>query len=212
MQNNHRKSTKAKIYGVTLAVCAVIAGVSAYLFASDASEERDGVVTTVSAPEQAVVQSGPSQHPQLTEKEPEADTTPAVEETLMPVTGHVLHGYAADKLSYNTTTRDWRTHSGVDIAAPLGQQVKAARSGTVMSVYEDEQYGHTVVLQHTGGYTTTYSGLAEDVPVYAGKIVAAGEVLGQIGTTALVEKALEPHLHFEVCQNGESIDPAGFLY
>ena len=212
MQNNHRKNTKAKLYGIALAVCAVVIGVSGYFFVSDASEEQQAL--QVSATEQSTMPPVTQHQPQQEQErdKPSVQTQIEVEQTVMPVTGQVLYGYASEKLAYNTTTRDWRTHNGVDIAAALGENVKAAKGGTVMSVYEDEQYGYTVVLQHTGGYTTAYGGLAEQVPVHAGQVLAAGEIIGQVGNTALVEKALEPHLHFEVCQNAVPVDPAGFLY
>ena len=130
----------------------------------------------------------------------------------MPVSGTVIQNYAMDRLTYNETTRDWRVHNGVDLAAPLGQEVQAARAGTVTAVFEDEAYGVTVVLQHAGGWSSRYCGLAEEPSVTAGDTVEAGQVLGTVGTTALVETAQEPHLHFEVYCNGEPADPAGFLY
>lgn len=214
MQNNNSKNSKAKRFYAIVAVCALIIGVSGYFFFSDASEEQSQIAESLSVPTQA--QTDAAQMEELPAKEPqEQPHTPAktaVEETVLPVTGQLLQDFSVDKLAYNQTTRDWRIHGGVDLTAQLGQQVKAARSGTVMAVYEDEYYGNTVVLQHADGYTTTYSGLAEEVPVSAGEHVTAGQTIATVGTTALVEKALEPHLHFEVSKNGEPIDPAGFLY
>lgn len=131
---------------------------------------------------------------------------------MVPVSGDVLEGFAADKLTYHATTRDWRVHHGVDLAAEQGQEVRAAKSGTVLAVYEDDYYGVTVVLQHEDGYTTAYCGLAEEPAVAAGEDVTAGETVGLVGSTALIESALESHLHFEVCKDGEPIDPASFLY
>ena len=117
-----------------------------------------------------------------------------------------------DHLTYNATTQDWRVHNGVDLAAPLGQEVRAAKSGTVSAVFEDEYYGYTVVVQHEGGYASHYCNLEEAPAVVAGDTVTAGQVLGTVGSTALIEAAEEPHLHFEVYLNGESVNPAGFLY
>ena len=59
-----------------------------------------------------------------------------------------------DCLSYNETTRDWRVHNGVDIAAEEGTPVMAAADGQVYTVYEDETMGTTVVIRHEDGYTT----------------------------------------------------------
>ena len=68
------------------------------------------------------------------------------------------------------------------------------------------------MVRHEGGWSSCYCGLAEELSVAAGDVVTAGQVLGTVGNTALVETNQEPHLHFEVYRNGEPADPAGFLY
>ena len=154
-----------------------------------------------------------TEQPETQEPSQQAEPTQVqIEDTVMPVSGDVLQGYAMEVLSYNETTRDWRTHGGVDLAAELGSSVLAARAGTVMAVYEDAYLGMTVALQHADGYTTSYSGLAKEVSVAAGEQVQAGQIIGTVGESALIETALEPHLHFEVTCNGEAVDPASFLY
>ena len=119
--------------------------------------------------------------------------------------------YAMDCLSYNQTTRDWRVHNGVDIAAAEGTSVLAAADGTVYTVYDDETMGTTVVIRHEDGYTTKYSCLAQEVMVAAGDIVTMGQQIGCVGTTALLESALDPHVHFSVTCDNEVVDPAEFL-
>lgn len=212
MQNNNKRNSKAKGYYILLAACALVIGVSGYVFLSDAGEEQRQVEETalsipMTTPEE---ETSPEKQPAA-----EGETAPTLaqsEQTWLPVSGDVVQNYAMDKLSYNATTRDWRTHGGVDLAAELGQEVRAAKAGTVMAVYEDDYYGMTVVLQHTGGYTTSYCGLTAEIPVSAGEEVAGGQVIGTVGDTALIETAMDSHLHFEVCKNGEQVDPASFLY
>ena len=114
-------------------------------------------------------------------------------------------------LSYNPTTRDWRVHNGIDIAAEPGTEVCAAADGTVYTVYEDETMGTTVVIRHDGGYVTKYASLAAEVSVSAGQSVKAGDVIGTVGCTALLETAIGDHLHFSVTCDGESMDPNDFL-
>lgn len=116
-----------------------------------------------------------------------------------------------DKLAYNETTKDWRVHAGIDIAGELGQSVCAAADGVVYAVYEDGELGQTVVLTHSGDYTTYYSNLAEDVSVSVGEKVKAGTELGEIGQTAVAEKAQQPHLHFAVYHGKTALDPSEFL-
>ena len=128
-----------------------------------------------------------------------------------PVDGAVVQGYSMDRLSYNATTRDWRTHAGMDIAAPEGSEVRAAAEGTVLGVFADELLGQTVTVEHAGGWVTHYSNLAEEVAVSAGDRVEAGQVLGAVGRTALAEVGSEPHLHFAVYRNNVPQDPEAFL-
>ena len=116
-----------------------------------------------------------------------------------------------DCLSYNETTRDWRVHNGVDIAAEAGTQVLAAADGTVTRVWEDETMGYSVEIRHEGGYTTRYSSLAETIAVEEGDTVTMGQAIGLVGDTALVENGLGPHVHFSVTSQDAPMDPADFL-
>ena len=106
---------------------------------------------------------------------------------------------------------DWRTHDGIDIAAETGSCVYAAADGEVYSVYEDETMGTTVVLVHDGGYTTRYASLSEDVQVSAGDKVQAGQTIGYVGVSAMLESGIGEHVHFAVSCSGKSIDPLEFL-
>ena len=139
------------------------------------------------------------------------NTAPKVFKTVAPVDGETVAEYAMDCLSYNQTTRDWRVHNGVDIAAAEGTPVLAAADGTVYTVYDDETMGTTVVIRHEDGYTTKYSCLAQEVMVAAGDTVTMGQQIGCGGTTAVLESALDPHVHFSVTCYNEVVDPAEFL-
>ena len=77
--------------------------------------------------------------------------------------------------------------------------------------YNNKVMGTTVVIRHEDGYTTKYSCLAQEVMVAAGDIVTMGQQIGCVGTTALLESALDPHVHFSVTCDNEVVDPAEFL-
>ncbi len=125
--------------------------------------------------------------------------------------GQTVAVYAMDSLTYNETTRDWRVHNGIDLAAEAGTKVCAAADGEVYTVYEDEAMGTTVVIRHDGGYTTRYASLAEEVMVQSGDQVTMGQAIGTVGTTALMESAIGDHVHFSVTCDGEIISPNDFL-
>ena len=143
---------------------------------------------------------------------PETEAASRVREPrVRPVEGSPVQGYSMDKLVYNPTTRDWRTHAGTDLAAPAGSPVRAAEAGTVLAVFEDDLLGTTVTLDHGSGWVTHYANLDKEVQVAAGDKVSAGQALGAVGKTALGELSAEPHLHFAVYRNNVPQDPELFL-
>lgn len=221
--NSMKQFWKDNGYYILLGLCIAAVGVSGYFFVSGALGEREQTQQVLSVPAtvEKIPQTDAAQSGKTGETEAEAASVEEIDEAavmaqspevVLPVSGAVVQNYAMDRLIYHDTTRDWRVHSGVDLAAEPGQNVKAARAGTVEAVYEDGYYGTTVVLRHENDYTSRYCNLAEAVPVAAGDTVAAGQTIGTVGATALIESAEESHLHFEVCFQGEPIDPAGFLY
>lgn len=222
MQNKRSKGirnfVKGKGYYIVLLLCAVAVGVSGY-FLLNKSEPvpttEDTTQTTPSASVNGSENTTDAATDVLATEGTQTPSTQATEQTpvvrLRPVEGEMVYAFAADHLAYNETTRDWRTHEGVDFSAELGQQVLAAADGTVYTIYEDENLGMTVVLRHADGYTTHYANLAEEVAVSVGQTVQAGDVLGTVGQTACVETATEPHLHFAVFCNNVPADPEAFL-
>lgn len=102
-------------------------------------------------------------------------------------------------------------HRGIDVAAPAGEGVGAAAAGVVevaTTRYSGgASHGTVVVLDHGGGVKTFYSHL-ETLDVEAGQKVGRGQQLGLVGATGRVTGR---HLHFEVWQDGEPVDPARYV-
>ena len=148
------------------------------------------------------------------EAEAEAEITePSVllPQVVSPLSGETVTVFSMTELLYDATMADWRTHDGIDVQAAEGAAVKTAAAGVVQSVTDDELMGTTVVIQHDGGYTTRYSSLQQDVPVEEGQTVAAGDVIGCVGTTSAAEIEMGPHLHFSVSRDGAVIDPHEYV-
>ena len=209
---SNQKKFSAKGYYIALVLCAAAIGVSGYLYYRNLNQPEADVpaaATHQELPEAAA--TGPKTTKD-TEPSGETETMPKEPmKTAAPVEGELVAEYAMECLSYNATTRDWRVHGGVDLAAEAGTEVKAAADGEVYTVYEDPQMGMTVVIRHEDGYTTHYSSLADEVAVKAGDQVQLGQTIGTVGNTALMESALPDHVCFRVTLDGETIDPAEFL-
>lgn len=218
---SNRNWLKGKGYYLALALCVAAVGVSGYIYyrntqktPSDGSQSTNLSNLGETSPQAAVGDDTVAvlaTDPLILVPE---DTTEPVQEpikTSAPVAGEVSYGYAMEALSYNETTKDWRTHNGADYACETGTVVCAAADGTVTKVYSDDSFGWTVEIDHGQGYTTYYSGLSEEIPVSVGQSVAAGESIATIGDPSRVETAQGAHLHFAVTQNGEAVDPDYFL-
>ena len=120
-------------------------------------------------------------------------------------------GFSVDALAYNETMGDWRTHNGIDYAAPLGAKVCAVTDGVVAAIYEDDYLGTVVKIEHSDGWSTLYANLTAVPSVSAGDAVKAGQVIGAVGQTAMLEVSARPHLHLEVYRYGAVTDPALLL-
>ena len=87
-------------------------------------------------------------------------------------------------------------HSGLDLVAPAGTQVRAVAAGTVAFADNQGSYGNLVVVNHQGGRQTRYAHL-QKIVVTAGQKVIKGEVLGRVGATG-EPTSRQPHLHYEL--------------
>lgn len=94
-------------------------------------------------------------------------------------------------------------HRGVDIAVPIGTPVKAGASGVVISSGKLGGFGNAVVVDYGGGTIATYGHLSQ-LLVKRGQRVASGETIAKSGNTG---RSTGAHLHYEVTQNGRTVDP-----
>lgn len=99
------------------------------------------------------------------------------------------------------------SHSGLDIAVPVGVLVRASGGGRVIQAGEDPSYGLFVLISHPDGLESMYGHLSRIV-VGEGQNVNQGEAIGRSGNTG---RSSAPHLHFEIRRDGVSIDPATLL-
>jgi len=223
-ENKHTGNGRyGKGYYIALILCAAAIGITGYVYYQNTNqteqvllEESEYIPVGTMDEESDVPVLATQAKPE--ETQPESSEQPTVQvpakrplKTQSPVCGAAIYGYSMEALSYNSTTRDWRVHNGVDIAAEAGTPVCAAAEGTVFDVYEDDTLGYTVEIRHEGGYTTRYSSLRKDLAVSAGDTVTMGQTIGYADSTALVESTLGAHVHFSVTCLNQPMDPAEFL-
>ncbi len=100
-----------------------------------------------------------------------------------------------------------RLHAGIDIAAPSGTPLVAARAGTVTFAGTAGGYGLLTLVDHGDGIVTAYAHQSQLV-ARVGQPVARGQQIGAVGSTG---NSTGPHVHFEVRVGGATRNPRGYL-
>lgn len=100
-------------------------------------------------------------------------------------------------------TRTVRFHKGIDIRAPHNANVIAANDGVVLFAGWNGGYGRTVIIDHGGGIATLYAHNSK-LLVKVNQKVQKGQSIAKIGTSGV---STGPHLHYEVRENGATVNP-----
>lgn len=103
--------------------------------------------------------------------------------------------------------RNGRRHTGIDIGGENGSDIRAAADGTVTYADRLGGYGNYVVIDHGNGIQTAY-GHCSSINISVGDNVVRGQKIAYMGSTG---NSTGPHLHFEVKQDGEFLNPLDYV-
>ena len=126
---------------------------------------------------------------------------------LIPVRGPTTSRFFIRNAPDSNQLFDFENHTGIDIAAPVGTRVMASRSGRVVAVGRDPDYGIYVDVRHPLGWRTRYAHLAR-ASVREGQWVWRRGTIGEVGMTG---RTTGPHLHFEIRIGNTPVPPGLFL-
>ncbi len=163
---------------------------------------------------------GPKDPPPVTEPPASSDTPTLKPEKdwlsasiTMPVDGTVTKKHDLLNAVYSSTMNDYRVHRGIDIECSIGDDACAVADGVISEVGADPFMGMTVTVDHGDGLISVYKNLSPELPagIKAGESILEGDVIGQVGESAIIEIADEGHLHFELTLKGEPLDPLKLL-
>ncbi len=113
---------------------------------------------------------------------------------------------------HNSTLNSYYEHVGVDFAAEVGAKVLAAEDGVVESIYSgDVLKGTEIVLDHGDGVKSVYRFVAAADGLKVGDSVAQGDTIATVAEPTGDEYKDGAHLHFEIVENGKSVDPSFYL-
>ena len=119
---------------------------------------------------------------------------------LWPIEGRVISGFGAKP--------DGKHNDGINIAAPVGSDIRAAQNGVVAYAGNELRgYGNLVLIRHDGGWMTAYAH-NDSLLVGKGDVVQRGQVISRSGKSGRVSR---PQAHFEIRRDGEPQDPLSLL-
>ncbi len=121
----------------------------------------------------------------------------------MPANGPIT-SYFGNR--YHPILHFTRFHAGVDIGAAWGSPIVAAADGQVASAGWSGGYGREVQIAHGGGLVSLYGHIRVQIVAQPGGYVRQGQLIGYVGSSGL---STGPHLHFEVRQSGQPVNPLG---
>ncbi len=105
----------------------------------------------------------------------------------------------------NPFSGEWKNHNGIDLAAFEGTPVHAIKDGSAAYCFTgDETFGNYVILSHDKGKMTSVYAHLSEISVDQYSTVKKGDIIGYVGHTGL---ATGPHLHFEIRQGGQALNP-----
>ncbi len=125
--------------------------------------------------------------------------------TIFPVGGPLSSRFGS---RLHPVYQEIRQHTGIDISAITGTPIIAAGSGVVTFAGRKQGYGLMVEIDHGWGVISRYAH-ASRLLVYQGKRVQRKEVIAQVGNTGTSEA---PHLHFEIHENGQAVNPLNYMF
>ena len=123
--------------------------------------------------------------------------------SVKPVSGVITSRFGSTDVSIRNGA-----HTGLDIGAPYGTNIKAAAGGRVSFAGEKGGYGYLVIIDH-GNNVQTYYGHCSKLLVSVGEQVEAGDVIAKVGSTG---NSTGNHLHFEIRKNGKALNPQQYTY
>lgn len=130
---------------------------------------------------------------------------------VMPVSSATAVEDYSDTLTFNPTLKRYEAHKAIDFFAEEGTSVFAVYDGVITDVNTTLLTGTTITVNHGDGLYTVYNSLADGDGVFVGQTVKQGAKIGEVSVSNRQEAAEGAHLHFQVIENGETVNPSKYL-
>ncbi len=218
-----RKNLYYLVTGVSLVVIATV--IAVVLFTNKSSDVADKPESetpyeseqssTTGGKEQESTDVKPDESDSGSAKDPEKESDASASAKIvfdLPVASStIIKSYTSSTVVFNKTLGVYTGHMGIDFAADAGTNVVAVYDGEIESVTTSYLQGTTVTINHGNGLKTVYNSVEAAENLTEGKAVKKGDVIGVVSDNNRQEYKDGAHLHFEVIENGEKIDPETYL-
>ena len=131
----------------------------------------------------------------------------------LPTEGILTAKHDPELQVYSNTLNHYRVHLGIDIQTEDNAPVYAAADGKIAKIWKDDLMGYSIAVSHSGSSYTYYMNLSENIPagITEGATVRAGQLIANVGNSAMNEIAEEAHLHFEMTVADLMVDPLAYF-
>lgn len=148
-----------------------------------------------------------------TPNDPSSDVGSKLPTFSLPVSGKLSNVHDSELQVFSPTMNDYRVHLGIDILANENTPVYAVADGTVVQIWEDVRMGNCIAVKHNGDAVSIYKNVSAELPagIIEGAKVKGGQQIASVGSSAMVEIADDPHLHFEMTVGGLAVDPLEYF-
>jgi len=217
------KGARAIAITVTVMLVVLTAIIITTVVANRATTPNEPILPPDDSTQAGVNDPQPDEQPDVQQPAPEQQPTPPADEQtgkdvlperfLLPVYGVMQKKHDSELQVFSPTMGDYRMHLGIDVGTAAGASVSAMADGVIAQVWEDVRMGQCVAIKHGGECYTIYKNLSTELPTgtVVGAAVKAGDVIGTVGDSAMVEVAEEPHLHLEMTVNGLQVNPMDYF-
>ena len=208
-----KEQKNKKIYWILILASVVVIALTVTLIALSGGSKSPVIDSVTPEPDQGVVAPVPDEDEPVVTPEPDENVNVPVvtaPKFTAPVeNGSVIRECTLTSLVYMPSLNMWKTHNGMDFSASENAPVLCVTDGKVTAVENTTLEGVVVTVEHANGLVSVYKSLASST-VKVGDSVSTGSEIGKAGTM-LTETSDGIHVHLEMLEGGELIDPAKYV-
>lgn len=195
-----QRKVKLKKLPLIVAILVLIPVLTVIIFSKESMKKTNDLVTT-----DTISDTVPVINETKKMINPYTDTSVTISKSYYDYKGEATEQEKSITVYENTYIQN----TGIDYVSTNTFDVISVLDGTVVTVKEDELLGKVIEVKHDNGLITSYQSLSE-ITVQKNDKIKQGQVIGKSGTNEL-DKEIGNHLHFEIYENGSSVNPLNYL-